>query len=183
MEKRFIIVHGFACNPRMYWFPWLKRELRGMGFQVEMPSMPRPLTPKIEEWVSFLSKVVGEVGENTYFIAHSLGCQATLRFLETLPQGKKVGGALFLAPFFELPDIEKKILKPWLDTPIDFEKIKEHLPHSTALFSDDDPLVPLSNQKLFADRLGSKTVVVHKFNHFVTYLELPMILREIAPYL
>jgi predicted alpha/beta hydrolase family esterase len=167
----------------MYWFPWLKRELKGMGFEVELPSMPSPLSPKIEEWVPHLVKVVGKPDQNTFFIGHSIGCQAILRYLETLSTGERVGGALFLAPFLELPDIEKKILKPWLDTPIQFEKIKEHLPGSIAVFSDDDPLVPIENKNLFEEKLGSKIEVVHKFNHFVTYLELPIILKELAPYL
>lgn len=163
----------------MYWFPWLKKELEKEGNKVEAPQMPKPLTPKIEEWVPFLSKVVGRSDENTFFIGHSIGCQTIIRYLETLPEGTKVGGAIFVAPFIALPDLEKEIVKPWVKTPIDFEKVRRILPRSTAIFSEDDPLIPIENKKHFENKLQSKIVSLNGFNHFVTVAKLPVVLEEI----
>ena len=163
----------------MYWFPRLKKELENKGYPVEAPQMPNPLIPKINEWVSLLSKIVGTPDENTFFFGHSLGCQAILRFVETLPEGTKVGGAIFVAPFIVLSDLEREIVRPWVETPIDFEKVKKILPKSTAIFSDDDPLIPIDNRELFEKKLGSKTILLKRQNHFVTIKNFPYLLDEI----
>lgn len=182
MKPRFILVHGWAGSPKYCWFPWLKNELELLGAAVIAPALPNPLWPKIEEWVPFLSKVVGEANEDTFFIGHSIGCQTILRFLETLPETSKVGGAILVAPFFELKGIEREIARPWLETPINCEKISKILPASTAIFSDNDPLVPLENKDLFAERLRSKIIVVPQAGHFEFTKKLPLILEEIAQY-
>ena len=88
--------------------------------------MSEPAEPKIEAWVSRLSRIIGVVDENTYFIGHSIGCQTILRCLEKLPDNAKVGGAVFVASWFTLTNVdtdeEKETARPWLETPIDFEK-------------------------------------------------------------
>jgi predicted alpha/beta hydrolase family esterase len=179
MNEKFYIIHGFAGHPKMHWFPWLKRELEQMGHFAEVPKMPKPLDPKIKEWVSFLSSTIQKPDKNTYLIGHSIGCQTILRYLEQLPEGTKIGGVLLVAPFLELDDKVKKIIKPWVETPIDFSKIKKHTNKIICIFSDDDPLIPISNKKLFEKKLGSKTVVLHEYDHFVTFRELPEILPEL----
>src|SRR3989338_5751264 len=101
-----------------------------------------------------------------------MGCQAIVRYLETLSPELKIGGAIFVAGFFkrliglgEEPDFEK-VEKDWMRTPIDFSKVKNHLNQSIAIFSDDDPYVPLDNQDDFRDKLGCKIIIQHKMNHF-----------------
>jgi len=170
MKKKVFIVHGWDGHPEEGWFPWLKRELEQKGFQVHVPSMPEPAEPKIEAWVSHLSKIIGDVDENTFFVGHSIGCQTILRYLESLPIDKKVGGAVFVAGWFTLmnleTDEEKEIAQPWLETPIDFEKVKQHTKKFFAVFSDNDEFVPQENKKLFEERLGAKTATEHGKGHF-----------------
>jgi predicted alpha/beta hydrolase family esterase len=87
-----------------------------------------------------------------------------------LPADKKVGGAFFVAGWFTLmnseTEEEKRIGKPWLETPIDFEKVKQHTKKFFAVFSDDDEVVPQDNKKLFEERLGAKTAIEHGKEHF-----------------
>ena len=186
MTKRAFIIHGWDGYPDEGWFPWLKTELEKKGFQVHVPAMPESAEPKIEAWVSHLSKTVGDVDKNTYFVGHSIGCQTILRFLESLPADKKVGGATFVAGWFTLmnlkTDEEKEIAKPWLETPIDFDKIKQHTKKFFSVFSDDDEVVPKENKKLFEERLGAKTATEHAKRHFSGsdgVKELPVILEAI----
>jgi len=170
MSKRVFIVHGWDGYPEEGWFPWLKSELEKNGFLVQVPTMPEAAAPKIEAWVSCLSKIVGEVDENTFFVGHSIGCQTILRFLETLPADKKVGGAIFVAGWFILGDLEteeeKIIGKPWIETPIDFEKVKQHTRNFFAVFSDNDEVIPQSNKELFEKNLGAETAIEHGKGHF-----------------
>ena len=148
--------------------------------------MPEPAAPKIEVWVSRLSKIVGDVDENTYFVGHSIGCQTILRYLESLPADKKVGGATFVAGWFTLmnlkTDEEKEIAKPWLETPIDFDKIKQHTKKFFAVFSDDDEVVSISNKEMFEQKLGAQTAIEHNKGHFSGsdgVKEIPIVLEKI----
>ncbi len=169
MKKRAFIIHGWESNPDEGWLPWLKRELEERDFEVFAPQMPNTDEPKIEEWVSFLAGLVGEPDENTYFVGHSIGCQAITRYLETL-EDKKIGGAVFAAGWFSLteyayaedPECEeetRKIAEPWLNTPVDFEKIKKTTRNFAAIFSDNDPYVDLSNADIFREKLGAEIII------------------------
>ena len=181
--KRVIFVHGWEAGPDTNWFPWLRGELEQRGFEVVAPQLPNPEEPKKEEWVPALAAAVeGLVNEQTYFIAHSLGNQATLRYLETLPSETKVGGALFVAGFLlpltnlEGPE-EEAAAAAWTNAPLDLAKVRTHLPKSIALFSDNDQWVPLDNADRFRDTFGSEIVVEHARGHFTEDKE-PAVLRE-----
>ena len=77
---------------------------------------------------------------------------------------------------------EKEIAKPWLETPIDFDKVKQHTKKFFAVFSDDDDVVPQENKKLLEEWLGAKTAIEHGKGHFSgsdEVKELPVILDAI----
>lgn len=142
------------------------------GFAVYNPAMPNPKVPKIEEWIPFLSQQVGEINTETFFVGHSIGAQAIIRYLETLPDGKKASGVALLAPWFHLTDEafedddDPIIAKPWIETPIDWEKVKEKANKMIAIFSDDDPLVPLADSEIFKEKLDAKIIIEHGREHF-----------------
>jgi len=172
MSKRVFIIHGWEGYPEEGWFPWLKRELEAKGFEVKVPQMPDADNPRIQNWVPAIAEIVGKPDKNTYFVGHSVGCQAITRYIESLPEKSKVGGVIFVAGFFksltglgEEPGFEETE-KDWLGTPLDMEKVKKHLKHSVAIFSDNDPYVPMDNQDDFRDKLGCKIIVEHEKGHF-----------------
>ncbi len=45
-----------------------------------MPTMPNSAHPELKDWLSHLRKEIGKVDENTYFVGHSLGPIAILKF-------------------------------------------------------------------------------------------------------
>lgn len=187
MKKRVFIVHGWDGSPNQKdWIPWLKKELENKGYKVQAPYMPNSSNPKIEIWIPFLNQTVGDVDQNTFFVGHSIGCQTIIRYLERLPSHKKVGGAVLIAPFFTLDNLvieeDKKIAKPWLETPIDFEEIKRHCRKFVAIFSDNDPDVSLRNKEMFEQKLSAKTFVEHQKGHFsedAGITQLPIALKSI----
>lgn len=183
--KKVYLIHGWGgSDSNEGWFGWLKEKLKEKGIKIISFNMPNTDEPKIEEWVGFLEKNVKKIDKETYFIGHSVGCQAILRFLEGLPEKVKVGGCVFVAPWMELNKntIEEEggevieIAKPWVETPINFNKIKKHCEKFSAIFSDNDPYVPLGNKKLFEKNLNSKSFVLHNKKHFNEVLEIPEIL-------
>lgn len=169
MKKRVFIIHGWDGSPYGCWLPWLGIELENRGFKVEIPAMPNSERPEMDIWVSYLASLVGVSDENTYFVGHSIGCQTILRYIETLGPGEKIGGAVFAAGFFHLKDLandeERSIAAPWLETPIDERSVQSHGGKFVAIFSDNDPVVPLSDKEIFKEKFGAEVIVEHKKGH------------------
>jgi hypothetical protein len=173
--KKLYLVHGWGGSDSSEgWFGWLKEEGKKRGFEVISFNMPNTDEPKIDEWVGFLKENVKEIDEETYFIGHSVGCQAIIRFLENLPEKTKIGGCIFVAGWFNLKEETyeedgeeaREIAKPWIETLIDFEKVKTYTNNFLAIFSDNDPYVPLSDANLFRENLGGEIIVKHNEGHF-----------------
>ena len=163
-------MHGWDFKPSFAWYPWLRRELERSGFEAHTLEMPNASTPKIDEWTGHLKKEVGNVDNDTYFIGHSIACQTIMRFLETIDA--EIGGAIFVAGFFKrLTNLEddpevRNTARLWLESPVDFKKARSHLSKSVAIFSDNDPFVPLDNHDDFRDKLGSEIIIQHAKGHF-----------------
>ena len=167
MKKRIIIVHGLEGSPTSDWLGWATQAFQTKGYEVITPEMPDTDNPVIKKWVEHLRFVAGVVNENTYFIGHSVGCQAIMRFLETVDA--RVGGAIFVAGWFNLQNLEsgeEKVLKPWLEAPIDYEKVKANLNKSVVVLGDNDSWVPYEEtKKNFETRLGSEVVTIPGAGH------------------
>jgi hypothetical protein len=188
MQKRVFIIHGWDGYPHEGWFPWLKNQLEARGFEVYVPQLPDTGSPRISKWVPALAKAVGIPNRDTYFVGHSMGCQAIARYLESLSQDTVVGGAVFVAGFFknllglEGDPVALETARHWLEAPISLGKARAHLRDSIAIFSDNDPWVPLDNQNDFRDILGSKIIIEHKKSHFTgsdNVIELPVVLESV----
>ncbi|HLM83973.1 MAG TPA: alpha/beta hydrolase [Candidatus Bathyarchaeia archaeon] len=169
-EKRVFIIHGWGKTPESEWLPWLAKHLREKRFLTEVPVMPDTDNPKIEAWVSHLEKVVGRCDKNTFFVGHSIGCQAIMRYLEKLSADEKCGGAVFVAGWFTLTGFEENeerfIASPWVNKPIDFEKVKARAEKIICIISDNDPFVPAENWEIFSENLGAEVIIEKNMGHF-----------------
>ena len=181
--KRVIIVHQWMAGADGDWRPWLKQELEKLGYKVLVPEMPDTDVPVIEKWVRKLSEVVGRPDKDIYFIGHSIGCQAILRYLETI--NIPVGGAIFVAGWFNLKNMEdeetERIAKPWIETPIDYEKVKTVLPKSTLIISENDPYDCFEENKAKFAQIMTKGIVMPNAGHLTKedgFIELPEALEE-----
>ncbi|MBI5797622.1 serine hydrolase family protein [Candidatus Woesearchaeota archaeon] len=179
--KQAYLVHGWDGSPTNCWFPWIKKELENLGYKVKALKMPHPETPIIKDWVSTLEKEI-KIGEETILIGHSIGCQTIMRYLEK--SNRKVKAVFFAAPWFHLNNEEdsdeaKEIAKPWLNTKINFIAIKKNCNKFTAFFSTDDPVVPLSDAKLFQKELNARIIILKDRSHFEIQTEFQELLNEI----
>jgi predicted alpha/beta hydrolase family esterase len=185
--KRVFIIHGWTGKPNEHWLPWLASELKKKGFEVYLPEMPETDNPKMELWIPYLKKQVGTADEDTYFVGHSIGCLAILRYLEKY--NEKIGGAVLVAPWitlnpesFAAPE-DKEVVDLWIDGGFDWKKLKDLCPNFMALFSEDDPDVPFADNKpIFEKELGTKIIVEEGKGHFTAekgVTELPVVLEEL----
>lgn len=186
--KEIYLVHGWGGSDSSEgWFGWLKEKSREKNIEVISFNMPNTDKPKIEEWVGFLKEHVKDLDEETYFIGHSVDCQAVLRYLETLDSDIKIGVAVLVAPWMELDKntLEEEgeevveIARPWMETPIDFDKVKKHTNNFLCILSDNDPYVPLTNKEFFEEKLGSEVVIKHNEEHFNETKEIPEIFEVV----
>jgi len=184
--KRVFIIHGWSGRPNGGWLSWLNKELTAKGFKVFAPFMPDSENPKIETWVPYLAKLVGKADKETFFVGHSIGCQTVIRYIESLPEKTKVGGVFFVGGWFNLKALEteeeKRIAKPWLDSKIDFNKVRPKIEKAFALFSEDDPYVPIENAKMFKEKLGAKVVIEKDKGHYTGDVtpKIQVLLEEMA---
>lgn len=165
--KKIYIVHCWDGTKEDGWYPWLDEKITNNDNKVIRFDMPNTATPKIEEWVAELDKQVDKLDENTYFVGHSIGCQTIMRYLEN-KNIDRIGGILFVAPWLDLlpeavsDEDSYSTAQPWLNTPIDFEKIKSITNNITCIFSDNDYFVSLEQDKKFKELLNAKTIIVQK---------------------
>ena len=168
--NKIYLVHCWEGTKDDGWYPWIDKKISNENNKVIRFNMPNTENPKIEEWIPELNNQVENIDENTYFIGHSIGCQTILRYLETTDVDK-IGGILFVAPWLDLlpeaiADEESyNTAQPWLNTSINFDKIKNVTDNITCVFSDDDYFVSIDQKDKFRKLLNAKTIVVSGKGH------------------
>lgn len=169
--KKAIVVHGWGGNPSGDWFPWLKQELEDIGYEVVVPEMPDTMHPKIDVWIAELGKAAGSIDDETILIGHSIGTQTILRFVEHLPSNIRIGKIVLVAAWLHLTnetwdeDYTTEIAKPWVNTKINFEAVKQHCMDITFIQSDNDPYVPTSDIEVFREKLSAKIIMLKNAGH------------------
>ena len=168
--NRIYIVHCWGGTKEDGWYPWLDKKISNMDNEVIRFNMPNTANPIINDWVETLDSIVDKIDEHTFFIGHSIGCQTIMRYLET-KNVKKIGGILFVAPWLDLlpkaieDEKSYNIAYPWINTPIDFNKIKRITNNINCIFSNDDYFVSLEQEKEFRDKLDADTIIVSNKGH------------------
>lgn len=183
MQRRVFIIHGYQGSPLTGWKPWLAEELRAKGYEVHIPAMPTPNTPKKDEWVKTISETIGKPQPTDILLGHSLGTIASLRYLESLKPGEKIGKTILLAGFYEhLGDDDMTNMLTFIDTPVDFEAVRSHCDSFAVIHSDDDDSVLLKYGQNLAQQLHIPIEVHHGYGHFSSgdgVFELPLLLEKI----
>lgn len=174
--RRLFIVHGWGGTPDENWLPWLRAMAGRRGFDAHAPAMPDASNPREARWVGELAAEVGEPDADSYFVGHSLGCMAILRYLEGLGEGEMVGGVVLVAGFSEsigIPEIDD-----FFKRPVDWIMVNRHCSRFVAIASDDDPYVPLRQADMLEDGLRARKLVIPRMGHF-NMIELHVALNEL----
>jgi predicted alpha/beta hydrolase family esterase len=178
--KKVFIIHGYTGRPDKNWFPWLKSELEKLGVQATALTMPNAAEPKLSEWFPHLQSQIASPDADTYFVGHSLGCIAILRYLESLPANVVTGGAVFVAGFANTIHIQ--LLNNFFQTTLNDEKIKKNIKKIVAINSDNDPHVPYELAEDIKKRFGAELIKVEgglHLNEKAGYKEFPLVLKKL----
>jgi len=166
--KRAVFIHGWGGFPEEGWRPWLKEQLEQAGWQVINPAMPDTDMPTQDKWLAKLSEDIGELDGETYLIGHSLGGITILRYLESLPDNKSIGGAVLIAGFANdlTYDGYKGELTNFFTSPINWDRINSACPKFFVLYSRGDSWVDESNYHELKEKLHAKGELQNGFKHY-----------------
>lgn len=160
------IVPGYAATPFDHWFPWLDVNFEEKDLEVSIIEMPSPNSPNLVEWVGTLRDVIGMPDDRTFFVAHSLGCITLLRYLESLPEGTKIGGIVLVSGFdASLPILPE--LDSFIQEPIEYSRIKRMTPQRVLITAMDDTIVPYKLTENLGKSLGGEVIVTDHGGHFL----------------
>lgn len=175
------IVHGFDASPAHHWFPWLKQALEQQGHRASVADLPASHAPTPQAWVQALQEQVPAPDRDTWFVSHSLGGIALLRYLERLPAATAIGGYVlvsgFNAPLASLPQLEA-FAKPDLDV----QRLSRIAAQRSVIASADDYAVPPALSEALAGQLQASYRLVERGGHFLAsegFTEFPLVLDEL----
>jgi len=173
--KKVFIIHGFQSDPNGHWKPWLMGELAKIYVYACSLPMPKPNEPQKSEWLKMIGDCVEIPDGEIFLVGHSLGSVAVLRYLESLPEGVQIGGAVLVAGPCKIlksedEDVSSKLRKidHFLDTPINFDYIKKKAKNFVVIHGDNDLNVPIEHGKIISENLGCNLVVVPNGGHLGT---------------
>ena len=84
------VIHGYTASPEEHWFPWLLKKAEQEKVGLKVLRLDPSTTPRLEVWEQQMDEQIEEINENSIFIAHSLGCIATLHFLSKKLHQQKI---------------------------------------------------------------------------------------------
>lgn len=131
--------------------------------------MPPPINQSLESWFNtYEAKIYPYINKRDQisFVGHSLGPLFTLHVVNKF--NLKLESAIFVAPFLE------KLNKSWqidnanssfYKNDFDFKKLKNLIPDSYSLFSENDPYVDEKYSLSFAEKMNSKIIKIKGAKH------------------
>lgn len=157
--KNVIIIHGIQYSPSGHWQQWLRDELNKRGIPNELPTLPNYDNPLEKEWVKAMNML--PIDESTIMVAHSLGCAATLRFLE---QGRRAGIVILVSGFLNNLT-QMKGLDDMIKKPFDWKEIRKNAREFIVINSDNDPFAPEKEGTLLAEGLQVPLILEQGLGH------------------
>ncbi|HRZ97176.1 MAG TPA: DUF1749 domain-containing protein [Paludibacter sp.] len=171
-KPKIYLVPRWAGNIHSDWYDSIFEFIKNKyNITIERLEMPNWNEPDIEKSIEYLSNQVKQLNQQTYFVGHSVGCQAIIRFLSKQFQENTdlhIGGCLFVAGWFKV-DHPWNTLKPWLVVnDINFNLISNRINFKRIVLSDNDPFTAnyLENKSLWEEKLNTEVVIYPERKHF-----------------
>ncbi|KKU91072.1 MAG: hypothetical protein UY23_C0004G0017 [Candidatus Jorgensenbacteria bacterium GW2011_GWA1_48_11] len=145
------------------------------------PELPNPEDPEIGKWLAELDKT--QPDNDTILVGHSRGGVAILRWLEKLPEGKRVKKVILVGTNSGKSgkmDRTENNMGFYSNEGYDFKRIKSHCDDFVIFHSKDDQWVPFEAGEENAKGLGAKFFKFEDKGHFGKGVgDIPELMKEI----
>jgi predicted alpha/beta hydrolase family esterase/8-oxo-dGTP pyrophosphatase MutT (NUDIX family) len=179
--KTALIIHGAYGNPDENWFPWLKKELESLDYNVLVPNFPTPENQSLNAWMEVVEPYLSKLDKESVLVGHSIGAVFLLSILEKLEH--PAATALFVSGF--LHDLGDKnfdtINNSFYNKELDWEKIRNTARYIAVLHGDNDPYVPKSEAHNLAEKLDVQAAIIPEGGHLnadAGYVAFPELLEK-----
>lgn len=184
--KRAVILHGTDNNPSELWFPWLRKELERLGYEVFAPTLPQNHTPNRHIYDKFLRESGWDYSDNL-LVGHSSGATTILNLL-TSGWFPRVKTTVLVGTF-----LNEKLSKnaSWYETGQFDNLFKEHYDPKTLknkggafyfVHGSDDPYCDINDAKQLCNSVNGKFITVPNGGHLAQssgIKELPQIIENL----
>ncbi len=148
MPTKAIFIHGNGGGTAGdIWFPWLERELTGMGIQVTNRTFPDNVKARVSYWLPFLDSLGAD--EATILVGHSSGAVAAMRYAET---HRLLGSILVGVCHTDLGD-GGEAASGYYRAPWRWQDIRDNQQWIAIYNSTDDPHIPIAEARFVAAQL------------------------------
>jgi uncharacterized protein len=167
--RNVVIVPRWAGHATSDWYPWFIRECSHRhGFSdIRALELPSPEAPTIDGWTAAISAALDhDALAETILVGHSVGCRALMHALARLPAGRTIGGLACVAGWWTV-DRPWPTIIPWIEAPLDLDRVRAAAPTIEVIVSDNDPFTALSAADVARwEALGARVRVIHGGLHF-----------------
>jgi len=159
--KKALILQGWKQDVNSNFYPWLKEELEKKGYQVFLPELYTMMTdsPEMIPQLMQIEKLL-DIDEETIIFGHSITSVLAMRLAE-----KYKYKSMFLIAGWDFNDLTPEHQSYW-PTPLNHQKIKEHVKNIYCLSSENDPYMTAFTVQQMAGRLDGKFILVKGAGHF-----------------
>ncbi len=154
MKKRVLILHGWNATPSEAWFPNACEFFASKNLEVTCPALPGNYFPDFSGWLKAIDDFSPDA--NSILIGHSLGGVTILQYLSK--NDIKVGQIILVATPIEAMDFGQ--IEPFFADDFNWEKIKKNAQKINLIYEEDDPLVPIEQGKIVAQKLNATLKIV-----------------------
>lgn len=164
---KIIVVHGYTASPEENWFPWLQNQANAADLNLKVLRLDPSKRPSLATWQSQMQQQIGQVQADDIFIAHSLGCIATLHYLTQALQQTTLAKLILVAGFNGRLDRLEEV-NPFIDAAdVDFKLLKQQIAQRIVIYSEgDDRVLPKFSLEQ-AKSLDADIIVAQHQGHFI----------------
>lgn len=164
--KNALILHGtdFDKDRKQRfnnWFPWLKKELEKLGYEVWLPELPEAWHPDLERYWSFLKDF--NFNEETVLVGHSSGGSMVFGVLHKLSSKIKINLAISVAGFYK---DENWGCGGLFSETYDWPKIKKQAEKFYVIWSPNDPYISKVQTDYLCQKLNTEPLILPNKFHF-----------------
>lgn len=163
----YFIIHGSFGSPFSNWFSWLSDFLTEDGKSVYVPQFPIGVGyQNYENWSELLAYYdhLGLINENTVIIAHSIAPVFISKYLiEKKRTIQKLISVCGFNNYLGIDEAYDTVNQSMYTNQL--AEVKQYAKEIVCFYSDNDPYVPQTVEKEFADCISTEQIVLPKAGH------------------